>query len=101
MKTLFVVALAGCSLTTIVAANPAWAQVERTGAQPQSADEDAEEKEIVITGTLIRGIAPVGSNVVGVSQEEIRSSGVGDANQLLGQLPQSSFFNALPEPGNG
>ena len=59
-------------------------------------------EEVVVTGTFIRGIAPVGSTVIGISEQEIQSSGVNDSNQVLGTLvPQSNFFMELPQPALG
>jgi iron complex outermembrane receptor protein len=71
----------------------------------QAAGEDAESsKDIVVTGTLIRGVAPAGSNTVDVSNADVKLSGVIDGNALLTQLvPQSEgFMNVSREqPGNG
>lgn len=55
-------------------------------------------EEIVVTGTLIRGIAPAGSSVIGLSQAEVEASGAGSANLVLATLmPQiSNFFGLMP-----
>ncbi len=47
-----------------------------------------ETDEIVVTGTSIRGIAPVGAPVLGFSEEEIRESGTANAVDLLRLVPQ-------------
>jgi iron complex outermembrane receptor protein len=61
------------------------------------ADDAAEGREIVVTGTLIRGIAPVGNNVIGIGDQQIESSGATTTNQILQTLPQlSNYFNQLP-----
>ena len=49
------------------------------------------------TGTLIRGATPVGTNVVGISEEDVAEIGVPDSNELLAQIPQmTSTFNSRP-----
>ena len=47
-------------------------------------------EEIVVTGTAIRGVAPVGSATVNISRDTIVQSGVRDASSLIAQLPQGS-----------
>lgn len=55
------------------------------------------EDEIVVTGTLLRGTAPVGSNVIAVGQDRVQSQGITSTNELLGTIPQvSNFFNNVP-----
>src|SRR5258706_1261340 len=43
---------------------------------------------VVVTGTLIRGTAPVGSSVIGVTRDAIDQSGVATTSEILRQLPQ-------------
>lgn len=63
-----------------------------------AADETEATGDIVVTGTLIRGIeTPTGANLVTVDREAISSTGVTAAKDLLNQtVPQLSTFNALP-----
>ena len=64
MRTNFkLVTTLGVSLLAMAA--PAMAQ--------EAADENADE-QIVVTGTLVRGIAPAGTNVVGVTAADIKAS---------------------------
>ena len=63
MRNTRILAIAGVSLLSI--ATPAFAQ-----SAPSEEEADA-GKEIVVTGTLIRGIAPGGSQTIGVSEEKI------------------------------
>ena len=62
-------------------------------------DEDATEVgEIVVTGTLLRGIAPTGTNVVGVTREDIASTGVTSSSDLLARVPQvTNAFGGVPQ----
>jgi iron complex outermembrane receptor protein len=55
------------------------------------------EEEIVVTGTLLRGAPPVGSNLISVGQEKIQSSGAQTSNELLSTIPQvTNLFNQAP-----
>lgn len=47
--------------------------------------------EVVITGSRIRGVAPVGATVTAVGREEIENSGAVNTTQILLQVPQ--IFN--------
>lgn len=71
-------------------AGPALAQ------QRQTPPEQAVE-EIVVTGSLIRGVAPVGTNSSAVSTADIQRSGAISTNQILTQIPAlTNAFNVLP-----
>ncbi len=73
-------------------AQPAFAQTE-----PLNEEEVLAENTIVVTGTSIRGVAPVGTNVLAVDEESIVASGATDANDVLASIPQvSSAFNTVP-----
>ncbi|MEL7721341.1 TonB-dependent receptor [Citromicrobium bathyomarinum] len=72
-------------------AQPAFAQTEPLD------DEGEVTTEIVVTGTSIRGVAPVGTNVLTVDEQSIVASGATDTNQVLASVPQvSSAFNTVP-----
>lgn len=47
---------------------------------------DSEDDVIVVTGPLLRGIAPVGTNVVSVSEEDVVATGATSANDLLASM---------------
>lgn len=70
-----------------------------------AADEESEEAEdeIVVTGTSIRGVAPVGGNVVTVDAEAIEASGASSASEVLGLIPQvgGAFFNGVATASPG
>ncbi|MEI4509374.1 TonB-dependent receptor [Sphingopyxis sp. CCNWLW253] len=59
-------------------------------------DNDIAEEAIIVTGTLIRGIAPTGTNVIGVNRAEIVESGVSSSTDLLANIPQLSYFGSVP-----
>lgn len=55
----------------------------------QEADEGAEEQEaIVVTGSRIRGIEPVGSNVIALNADKIAEEPVTSTSDLLRRVPQ-------------
>jgi iron complex outermembrane receptor protein len=59
-------------------------------------------EEIVITGTLIRGVAPTGAEMINVTTEDIKSTGATSNDQLLASVPQvSNFFNIQPQIAAG
>lgn len=78
--------LAGTSIAALALAAPAYAQ-------------DESEEEIVVTGTSIRGIAPAGANVIGVTEEAIEETGASSALEVLQNLPQGEHFQGLPAIG--
>ena len=73
-----------------------------TGVISRAADQTGTDsqivEEVVVTGTLIRGVQPTGSLPIGISKDSITEKGAVSTNELLGSLPQvSNFFNARPE----
>ena len=76
-----VLAMSGLLLSTVGAVNV-------------NAVETPTLEEVVVTGTLIRGIEPTGSQSIGVDNQAIIESGAVTANDILGTLPQASnLFN--------
>lgn len=78
----------GLAALSMSLAAPAFAQ--------DAQDPDEEEsnvEDIVVTGTSIRGVAPVGSNVVSVTQEDIEKTGAQTVQELLKSVPQVTGFN--------
>lgn len=91
---------------------PAYGQSADTAAQPTGVDEPSplqaenpdtsQGEDIVVTGTLIRGVAPTGTNVVSVSQQDILVSGATTANDILGTVPQvTTNFGQVRSLGAG
>lgn len=75
------------------------AKLDPQDAQAQAADAESPQ-DIVVTGTLLRGSAPVGSNLISVGQERFESQGATTTNELLATIPQvTNFFNAAPAAG--
>lgn len=67
-------------------------------ASAQSQEENVvDDSEIVVTGTLLRGAPPVGSNAITVGAEKIQSTGATTVNELLATVPQvTNLFNNVP-----
>jgi outer membrane receptor protein involved in Fe transport len=61
------------------------------GSAPKDSDQlgKAWLEEIVVTGTSIRGAAPVGSDLLVIDREQIQKSGYGDIGQVIQSLPQN------------
>ena len=92
MKSLSSIMLASASLFALSV--PVAVQAQSAPAKPEAA---AEEDDIVVTGTILRGAAPVGSNLITVDQGRIAATGATTANELLASVPQvSNLFNNVP-----
>jgi iron complex outermembrane recepter protein len=89
MRKLIVAAYTGVSLLCL--ATPAFAQNAPDG----GAENPANKGDIVVTGTLIRGIAPGGSQSIDVSKEKITSIGAANTSDLVAAIPQTGNFNAF------
>ncbi len=82
--------MGGAALATVFAAGVASAQ-----------SAPATVEEVVVTGTSIRGAAPVGANVISVSREDIEATGAQTVQQLLKSVPQVTGFNNTGQGGFG
>jgi iron complex outermembrane receptor protein len=94
-RTLLYSASAGAMATFI--ASPALAQTA-------AADEGVETVVVTGTGTLIKGINAVGSNLISIDADAMKQGGALTSNQILEQVPQlANAFNnnvAAPTAGN-
>lgn len=60
-----------------------------------------EKEDIIVTGTLVRGIAPAGANVVQLTQDDVKATGIQGTAQLAEQLTQfTTSFNAFQIPSS-
>lgn len=93
------IALSGASLVAmLLVAGPAMAQTSHSPAN-EAADDIVEE--VVVTGSSIRGVPPTGSNLIGVSREDIKLVGAATTPDLLASVPQLNSFNTAPRANNG
>lgn len=87
-----------CSTVALICAglaNPAWAQTQSVdqsaAAQPDSTDDRAAregEQEIVVTGSNISGVKPVGNIATVITSEDAVKSGYSSPAEVLRTLPQ-------------
>lgn len=93
-----VMAMSGVLVTTLGAAYAqAQDSTDAVEAASQSQSEAVELQEIVVTGTLIRGAEPVGSNSQTFGLERIEETAAISANDLLSSIPQiTNQFNQVP-----
>ena len=64
------------------------------------AQEAGPVETVTVTGTSIRGVAPVGSNVITVDQKAIQATGSVNMEQLLNTVTAISTANAPPQGVN-
>jgi iron complex outermembrane receptor protein len=83
------IALASLGMVTGVA------QAQDTASTTASEEDD----QIVVTGSRIRGIEPVGSNVIGIDMQEIQDEPVISTNDLLRRVPQVVSLGANRQGG--
>lgn len=85
----------GVALAALCVVSPAYAQ-----AGPNQAADDRARDDIIVTGTLIRGVAPAGTEPITVDQQDIVEAGGVTTNDVLAKVPQVGFFNRQPSSGN-
>lgn len=91
----------GVALSAVLLSGTALAQ-EDTTATEERRRPASDRDDIVVTGTLIRGIAPAGSNVITLSEEQAQASGGTSTNTILSSLPQiGNFFGLVPAGVSG
>lgn len=89
----------GVGLAALLAAGPVFAQEDTSSRAARQDLSDKEIEEIIVTGTLIRGQAPTGTQLLQVSTEDIARLGAVSTSQILSSLAQDSNFNARPQVG--
>src|SRR6202142_3944015 len=62
-------------------------------------DQANELQEVVVTGTLIRGVAPTGQTMTTVDNAAILASGTTNTADLLATQPALNSFNIAPQGG--
>jgi iron complex outermembrane receptor protein len=83
--------LCGASMGALATAMAGSAHAQ---AQGQAASPDTESVTVTATGTSIKGIAPVGTNLITVDAGAIKATGAVTTEEVLGQIPQlANTFN--------
>jgi len=87
-----------------LACGRAQAQAAAEGPAAPSADSTASSSDnldaIVVTGTSIRGVAPVGSNLVTVDRQQIDQTSSQTVQQILRTVPSITGSGSTPQGGN-
>ncbi len=78
---------AGALLWAFVGAGSALAQTAKS-APAQDGANATQVEEVVVTGSRFRGVAPVGSPVIGVSRSDIVEAGKNNTSDILREIPQ-------------
>ena len=86
---------------------PAGGAPQKVPTDATTADDPSQETEdgvvpadIVVTGTNIRGTAPVGSNLMSVGRQDIDKTGAQTVQQILRSVPAITGSGATPQGGN-
>lgn len=89
-------ALAGILLagTAQVVAMPALAQTTQTSDAPTTAPDTKANADIIVTGSSIRGVAPVGSPVTNIGRTDIDKVGATNVTELLRSVPSVGSFGS-------
>src|SRR5688500_17788477 len=82
--------LVSASLGALASAAPAAAQDATDGPADVEAEASSEATgTIVVTGSRVRGVAPVGSTVIGLGRPEIEGSGAVTIDRIIKEIPQN------------
>ena len=76
--------LGGASVLAVGLAGPALAQDG-----PEPVTEASDEEGIVVTGSRVRGAAPVGSSVISLGRDTIETSAAVTTDRLIKEIPQN------------
>lgn len=76
-------------------------QAQAQDAAPNAGSDEAVLEEVVVTGTSIRGVPPVGSNLISVTRADIVTLGGANTPDLSASIPQLSSFNTAPQTSAG
>ena len=97
-------ALVGLSLLVVTCTASAQTVADTNDADQSSRSKGAGKQdleEIVVTGTLIRGVAPGGANLIELTHADVEVTGATSTAQLLDNIPQLGSFNGLQVPTSG
>jgi iron complex outermembrane receptor protein len=86
--------LGGAALALLIAASGATVASAQSaeGLAQDEAGEPTQVQDIVVTGTSIRGVAPVGSSLVELGRGDIEASTSGNTAQIIREIPQVLNF---------
>lgn len=76
--------------------SPAGVTQPGSEASPASSTPSSMLSEVVVTGTLVPGVAPVGTDLITVNEADIAATGASTAGQVLQNVAQIDTFGLLP-----
>lgn len=96
--------IASVSAYALCAGGMTFAQESNPDAETAETEDEARRLDTVevtaSTGTLIRGVAPTGTNTISIGEDLIEDIAPASSNDLLANVPQvSNAFNTVPTPG--
>lgn len=102
MKRLLLLAALGGTSLGAVAQNANIAPVAQNSQGNQNtvnteAAQSSQLGEVIVTGTLIRGAGPTGSQLISIGAPEIAATGAVTTQQLFETVPELSSFGATPQ----
>lgn len=100
-KTVAKLGVSALSLAVLASASAAMAQDALLPDTDAAASKGKADQEIVVTGTAIKGVAPVGSATVSIDRATLVESGIRDTSQLIAQLPQGSSLGTSQNANGG
>src|ERR1700722_10395921 len=68
-------------------------------AEKSADDQDLTEIVVTATGTSIRGVAPVGADLITFGRDDIVASGAETVGDIVNSIPQLGLFNQSQNPG--
>ena len=75
------------SVSALASAGPAWAQDSNAPASGDADAPSASDRDIIITGTRIGGVAPVGSAITQIGKDDIVKTGLTSTADILSTIP--------------
>lgn len=88
MRQAYVRLVGACSALAIALSGHAALAQDVSTAGPETVSEDQVSPDILVTGSRLRGAAPVGSTVIAVDRQNIVDSGAVSTDRLIQQIPQ-------------
>lgn len=92
--------LAGTALA-LVSLTGAQAQAQDTAGAAYSDQDENEDSILIVTGSRIRGVAPVGSDLISIGEDEIAKSGATSVSEILKLVPQVTSLSINSEGASG
>lgn len=87
--------------TSLVALSLGWSLTAAAQQAPADDEADASGSEIVVTGSSLKGVAPVGSNLTTVGRAELEDLGAQTVQQVLKSVPSVVGLQSAGQGGYG